>query len=138
MRKGATIRRRIRSIQWTDDRIVSGNSRLAEIRHDGAASLEIAREAQDGGGRYHTVLDGHPGQLLYTDEKGPGGIRRVAYSTRVDKALSGRGVGLALVKRLVADARAEHARIDPQCSFVRVMIGRHPEWADVLVEDEKT
>ena len=109
---------------------------MTEDLQDKAPGLDIRRETQDDGGRYHTELDGRDGQLLYTDEKAPGGIRRVAYSTRVDKALSGRGVGLALVKRLVADARAERAMIDPQCSFVRVMIGRNKDWADVLMEDD--
>ena len=100
------------------------------------AAIEIEREVSAGEGRYHTLVDGHVGQLLYVDEKTPSGIRRNAYSTRVDSALSGRGVGLALVRRLVSDARADRAMIDPQCSFVRVMIGRNKEWADVLMEDD--
>lgn len=99
-------------------------------------AIEIDREVRRGEGRYHTLVDGRVGQLLYVDEKTPSGIKRNAYSTRVDSALSGRGVGLALVKRLVADARAERAMIDPQCSFVRVMIGRNKDWADVLMEDD--
>lgn len=111
-------------------------SGLADSSGDLDAEIAIEREDRKGEGRYHTLVDGRVGQLLYSDEKTPSGIRRNAYSTRVDSALSGRGVGLALVKRLVADARAERAMINPQCSFVRVMIGRNRDWADVVVEDE--
>ncbi len=108
---------------------------MADSSGDDDAVIEITREADGDEGRYHTVVDGRVGQLLYADRKTAKGIRRNAYSTRVDSALSGRGVGLALVKRLVEDARAERAMIEPQCSFVRVMIGRNKDWADVVVED---
>ncbi len=109
---------------------------MATISKKDGAQIEITR-AQDGDeGRYDTRVDGHPGLLLYTDERVAGGIRRNAYSTRVDSALSGRGVGLALVERLVADARREKAKIVPQCSFVRKMIERNKDWGDVLAEEK--
>lgn len=97
--------------------------------------LDIVRETAGEEARYRVEVDGYSGHLLYRDVGTSRGVVRHAYSTRVDKALSGRGVGLALVKRLVEDAREERAIINPQCSFVRVMIGRNKDWADVLVED---
>ena len=108
---------------------------MTDTSTEAGAVFDIERERSGGGCRYWTLVDGRTGLLMYEDEKTPNGIRRNAYSTRVDSALSGRGVGLALVQRLVEDAREERASINPQCSFVRVMIGRNKDWADVLVED---
>jgi predicted GNAT family acetyltransferase len=44
----------------------------------------------------------------------------------------GTGAGLALVTRLVADARAEGFKIMPLCPFVNAQRKRHPEWADAF------
>lgn len=60
------------------------------------------------------------------------GALMIAAHTGVPEAMAGRGVGMALVDRLIADARAEGFRIIPLCPFVKAQFGRHPEWADVL------
>lgn len=44
----------------------------------------------------------------------------------------GRGVALKLVKRAVADARAQGFKITPLCGYVASEFRHHPEWADVL------
>ncbi len=97
--------------------------------------LLIEREVRQGGGRYETTIDGYAGVLVYQDTIVDGELTRTATSTRVAKELSGGGIGLELVRRMVADARIEHAKIDPRCSFVRVMMARNKDWQDVLVEE---
>jgi hypothetical protein len=52
--------------------------------------------------------------------------------TEVPDALSGRGLGVALVARAVADARAAGKRIVPLCPYAAAQFRRHPEWHDVL------
>ena len=56
----------------------------------------------------------------------------IADHTEVDDSLRGMGVGIALVERLVADARNEAFTVVPLCPFVRAQSQRHPEWSDVF------
>ncbi|MES2666418.1 MAG: GNAT family N-acetyltransferase [Pseudomonadota bacterium] len=56
----------------------------------------------------------------------------IADHTAVPDDFRGTGAGLALVERLVADARAEGFRIMPLCPFVNATRKKHPEWADVF------
>ncbi len=51
--------------------------------------------------------------------------------TEVPEALSGQGVGLALVTRAVEDARAAGRRIVPLCPYALSQFRRHPDWRDV-------
>ena len=56
----------------------------------------------------------------------------IADHTEVPDSFRGTGAGLALVTRLVADARAEGFKIMPLCPFVNAQRKRHPEWADAF------
>jgi uncharacterized protein len=56
----------------------------------------------------------------------------IADHTGVPNAFRGTGAGLAMVARLVADARAEGFKVMPLCPFVNAMRQKHPEWADVF------
>lgn len=42
------------------------------------------------------------------------------------------GAGVALVMRLVADARAEGVKVVPLCPFVNATWKKHAKWADVF------
>jgi hypothetical protein len=55
--------------------------------------------------------------------------------TGVPDSLRGKGVGAALARRVVADARAHGFKIVPLCPFFRSQWERHPEWADVIRQD---
>jgi predicted GNAT family acetyltransferase len=79
-------------------------------------------------GRYLARVDGAEAELTF--QRRPGGVL-VADHTGTPQALEGRGVASALVRRLVADARALGLKIVPACSFVEAQFRRHPEWADL-------
>ena len=91
--------------------------------------IEITREEGDSKGRYVAVVDGHEAEMTYS-RLGDGAI--IIDHTGVPDALRGRGVGEALVRRGVEDARAEGRKIVPLCPFAKAQIDRHPDWQDVL------
>jgi uncharacterized protein len=97
------------------------------------AGISIRREETESGGRYIARLDGVVSEMTFTRARRKGQDLMIIDHTGVPSALSGRGVGLALVARAVEDARVEKFRIVPHCSFVRVMLQRHKDWRDVLV-----
>jgi predicted GNAT family acetyltransferase len=80
-------------------------------------------------GEYHAHLadSDHIGRLTWTER----GRVRHAEHTLVPEQIGGQGVAMRLVEAMVADARENHFRIAPDCSYVAVAFKRHPEWADV-------
>ena len=95
------------------------------------ADITIVREDSDTKGRYRATVDGvaEPAELHFS-KAGPALL--IANHTRVPASMRGTGVGLALVERLVADARRDRVRITPLCPFVKAQYRRHPEWSDVM------
>ena len=92
-------------------------------------SFEISREESETKGRYAAMVDGHEAEMTYSRA---GAAMIIIDHTEVPDALRGRGIGEALVRRAVGDARAQGRRILPLCPFARARIGRHPDWQDVL------
>ncbi len=90
---------------------------------------EVTREESASKGRYRARLDGVEAEMTYSIA---GGHTIIIDHTGVPDALRGRGVGQALVRRAVEDAREEKRRIVPLCPFAKAQIARHPEWQDVL------
>jgi len=80
-------------------------------------------------GEYHAhVADNDAiGRLTWTERDGV----RYAEHTLVPPVIGGRGVAARLVEAMVADARENHFRIGPVCSYVVAQFERHPEWEDV-------
>jgi len=92
-------------------------------------TFEIMHELHNGRGRYHIALpDGDEAELTYA-LRAPDIM--AADHTLVPPQWRGDGLALKLVERLVADARTEHLRILPLCSYVAAQFRRHPEWADL-------
>jgi uncharacterized protein len=91
----------------------------------------ITREVREDGskGRYIIRRDGGEAELTYSVVS-PTLI--IADHTGVPDAFRGTGAGLAMVERLVADARAEGVKVMPLCPFVNATRKKHPEWADVF------
>lgn len=89
----------------------------------------IERETSPTKGRYVIRKDGQEAELTWSVTS-PTLI--IADHTGVPDSFRGTGAGLALVTRLVEDARAEGFKIMPLCPFVNAQRKRHPEWADVF------
>ena len=56
----------------------------------------------------------------------------IAERTELSDSFEGRDVGVALIERMVQDARAERFQIYALCSYVEDERRSHPEWADVF------
>lgn len=96
------------------------------------ANITIILEKQDERhGRYVARVEGRPGEaeLTFTWR---GAHLLSADHTGTPEELRGMGIALALVERLVADARSQGFRIIPLCPYVRAKYEEHPEWADVM------
>ena len=91
--------------------------------------FDIRKEDGPTGGRYVVVVDGYEAEMTYSKA---GTSRIIIDHTGVPKELAGRGVGVALVRRGVEDARAAGIKIIPLCPFAKAQIERHKEWQDVL------
>jgi hypothetical protein len=90
---------------------------------------DIRRETGSTKGRYVLSKNGAEAELTYSVTS-PTLI--IADHTSVPDSLRGTGAGLALVTRMVEDARKEGFRIMPLCPFVNATRKKHPEWADAF------
>ena len=91
--------------------------------------FDIRKEDGPTGGRYVVVVDGYEAEMTYSKA---GTSRIIIDHTGVPKELGGRGVGVALVRRAVEEARATGIRIIPLCPFAKAQIEKHKEWQDIL------
>ncbi|MEO8273099.1 MAG: GNAT family N-acetyltransferase [Chloroflexota bacterium] len=60
------------------------------------------------------------------------GTRLVAVHTEVLPPFGGRGIGSALVRHVLGDARANGLKVTPRCPLFAAHFQRHPEDADLL------
>ncbi len=75
-------------------------------------------------------------QLVGWVDYGRVGRRLVAIHTEVPPEFGGRGIGSALVRRVLADARETGVRITPHCPMFARHFERHPEDADLVAHPE--
>jgi uncharacterized protein len=87
----------------------------------------ITRHEHGDHGEYRAHIEGseHLGRLTWVLRS----CIRVAEHTLVPPQIGGRGVAARLVEALIEDARAQHFKIEPECSYVAAAFDRHPEWA---------
>ena len=71
--------------------------------------------------RYEAPIDGALAVLEYQRK----GDRIVLTHTEVPDELEGHGIGSALARRALDDARAQHLTVVPLCPFVSAYIRRH-------------
>lgn len=80
--------------------------------------------------RFETVINGHTAYLSYEVIA----ENQLNYNhTIVPDALGGQGIGKALVKYALDDARAQGNKVRPSCSFVAHFIQKNPEYADLVI-----
>ena len=78
--------------------------------------------------QYQAQIDGSLALIQYKRR----GNDIVLLHTEVPAALEGRGVGSALARSALEDARARHLTVVPLCPFVSAYIRRHPEYLAVV------
>ncbi|WP_344751108.1 GNAT family N-acetyltransferase [Micromonospora olivasterospora] len=62
----------------------------------------------------------------------------IAYThTEVDPAYEGRGVGSALARAVLDDARARRRTVVPLCPFLADWLTRHPEYDDIVARSTR-
>jgi predicted GNAT family acetyltransferase len=93
------------------------------------SEFEIREDAGPQRGRYVLTLDGQTAELTYTVAS-PG--LRIADHAGAPVSMRGKGVGHALVRRMVEDARAQRFRIVPRCPFVEAERQKNPDWSDAF------
>ena len=92
-------------------------------------TFDILRETTATKGRYVIRQNGAEAELTWSIAS-PTLV--IADHTSVPDSFRGTGAGLALVTRLIEDARKDGFKIMPLCPFVNAQRKRHPEWADVF------
>lgn len=97
-----------------------------------AETIAVRREDQTTHGAYRAALPGgkRDAKLTWVAR----GETRIANHTWVPPEARGKGIAAALVDALVADAREQGFKIEPQCSYVEATFRRHPDWADVRAD----
>lgn len=105
---------------------------------DIADKVSITHHARGQGGVYVAKVEGESaeGTLEWEPKEGlpkheVGTDIRVATHTIVPKEIGGQGIAGMLVDRLIADARSQGFKVDPQCSYVAKKFEENPEWSDL-------
>ena len=97
---------------------------------DATVKNEIRLEDAETKGRYVYQADGGPeAELIYSKA---GQSRLIIEHTEVPDFYRGKGIGVALVERIVEDARAAGKTVLPLCPYAAAQFRRHPEWGDVV------
>lgn len=89
----------------------------------------VNNEAQD---RYELAVDGGTAVLAYMRREG----KIYLTHTEVPPELEGKGIGSRIVKHALDEAKAAGEKVAPWCPFVRTYIERHPEYQDIVAEEE--
>jgi predicted GNAT family acetyltransferase len=82
--------------------------------------------------RYEIHVDGKPAGLTQY-RRTPGYVNFL--HTEIDPAFEGQGLGGRLAAGALEDVRAGGDQVIATCPFIAAYIGRHPEYADLLMAD---
>lgn len=84
--------------------------------------------------RFVITADGEPaGSVQYQLQDG----LIVFTHTEIDPRFEGRGLGSALIRRALDEARARRIGVLPLCPFVRTYIARHGDYLDLVPADRR-
>jgi predicted GNAT family acetyltransferase len=78
--------------------------------------------------RFELSVDGH---VAFAEYFIRGNVVTFTH-TLVPNELEGKGVGSALAKAALNDARSRGLAVIPRCPFIHAYIERHPEYLDIL------
>lgn len=92
-----------------------------------SSSISVSRNAD--ASRYEARVDG---VVAGTCEYVLDGPVITFTHTVVDPAFEGQGVGSALARRALDDARADGLRVVAQCRFIAAYMQRHSDYADLI------
>ncbi len=92
-------------------------------------TLEITRDEERR--RFVASVDGGEAYLAWSDAGTEDTVDYV--STYVPPQARERGIGTELVLHALDDARERGWRVIPTCPFVKDVVERHPEYAEILV-----
>ena len=96
-------------------------------------TIDIEKRTNGNLGRYVAHVEGADGEArLEFTTRGPELVS--ADHTEAPDSMRGTGVALALVERLIADARSEGFKIIPLCPYVLAQYRRHPDWRDAMAD----
>jgi predicted GNAT family acetyltransferase len=95
------------------------------------ADVKIERQQTSASGRYIARIAGIEGEaeLIFT-RRSPTLIS--ADHTGAPDSMRGTGAAIALVQRMIADARTEGFKVIPVCPYVLAQYKRNPGWVDVM------
>jgi uncharacterized protein len=79
--------------------------------------------------RFQTVVEGF---TCFADYVLAGKVITITH-TVVPPPIEGRGIAAQLIQALLDHARANGLKVDPQCSYSRAYMQRHPETMDLHV-----
>lgn len=102
-----------------------------------ANAISIEKLTTEKTGRYVARVDGveDEAELTFT-------IRGLALisadHTFAPASMRGTGAAMALVERMIADARANRSKVIPICPYVLSQYKKHPEWRDVMTDVSAT
>ena len=84
--------------------------------------------------RYEARMDGKPEVAGFSEYIRTGELIAFVH-TEVSPAYEGRGIGSALVRTSLDEARAAGLRVLATCPFYAGWINRHPAYADLLYQN---
>ncbi|GAB1462894.1 GNAT family N-acetyltransferase [Pedobacter sp.] len=93
-------------------------------------NMNITQENEERKGFFKAVEDNKEAGLMTYTWAGPS--KFIIDHTEVNPDFKGKGVGLQLVMKVVAYARANQLKIMPLCPFAKSVFDKTPDIADVL------
>ena len=93
------------------------------------SDLPVQHERDGKKGRYFIAHDDGVSELTYSVASE---TLVIADHTAVAEGHEGEGIGLMMLRALIADAEKDGFKIVPLCPFVNAQRRKHPEWADLF------
>lgn len=97
-------------------------------------AISIRKETSPKGGRYVATVEGKPGEAELKFTNRASDIVSADHVGAPD-GLRGTGAALALIERMIDEARTHGFKIAPVCPYVAAQSRKHPEWQDVMTAD---